>query len=210
MGWLIGIICVVLVIFFWWIFIPLGIFVGIVFGGFMFWASINDDKRDAKEAREVAAFKNKVSTARANATSQGKEWKVRYEEDPASGKNIARKAYIVSNDNLCNLGVEKRLNGADLTDLRCYDFKIPSYKDIEVKFDNYNNSNTMRLEKYTDSEDSYIPPNQYSNHLSYNEFIKRLKNGKAVAIKIPVKGDTIWITFTLNGASKALDALGNS
>ena len=101
MGWLIGIICVVLVIFFWWIFIPLGIFVGIVFGGFMLWASINDDKRDAKEAREVAAFKNKVSTARANATSQGKEWKVRYEEDPASGKNIAREAYIVSNDNLC-------------------------------------------------------------------------------------------------------------
>ena len=68
----------------------------------------------------------------------------------------------------------------------------------------------MSLEKYADSEDSYIPPNQYSNHLSYNEFIKRLKNGKAVAIKIPVKGDTIWITFTLNGASIALDALGNS
>lgn len=209
MEWLIGIICVVIVVYFWRIFLPLGLLAAAALGLFYVYEDQKSKSAAQERERTEAAFKLKVEEARRNASPEGKEWKVFYEEDPASGKNVARYAAVPSNDSLCALLVQKRLNGGQLTGLRCPDFEIRAYEDIEVKFDNLETSDKMDLEKYTDSDGVYIPSSQskYSGYLDYQEFINRLKSGNAVAIKLP-SSDGLWMTFSLKGAANAINELG--
>ena len=209
MAWIIGIICIIIVVIFWRIFLPLGVVAAVGIGLIVLGAQYGQEKKKEKKEAEKAALKQKISDARANATSEGKEWRVSYRQDPASGKQVVRSCYISSNDGLCTLKVQKRLNGNELTGLYCPDFKISEYKDIEVKFDNIATSNKMDLESYSNSDDVYIPSSQssYSGYLSYEKFISRLKDGTAVAIKIPSAGG-VWMTFSLKNSSEALDELG--
>jgi hypothetical protein len=88
--------------------------------------------------------------------------------------------------------------------------EIGSYEDVEVKFDNYDKSDTMNIETFTDSDDVYIGKSQfsYSNQLPYDEFIRRLQNAKAVSVQVESRNaGTHWITFTLNGSREALGVL---
>jgi hypothetical protein len=171
-------------------------------------SSSEKDKRE-REEREFA-LRLKIDQARANASPEGKIWQIGYEADPASGKNTARRAYNYSNDGLCKLTVEKRLNGARLTDLHCPDFKISEYEDIEVKFDNLSRSDKMDLDSYSNSDDVYISSqSSYSGYLDYDVFIKRLKSGNTVAIKIPTS-PSVWMQFSLEGAAVAINSLGNT
>lgn len=211
MGWLIGIVCIVIAVYFWRIFLPLGLVVALAAGIFYLKTENENKKRDAQRKVEETVLRQKISAARANASTKGKKWKVWFENDPASGDKVTRGAYITSNDGLCELQVQKRLNGSRLTGLDCPDFKISEYDDIEVKFDNYKTSDKMDIKSYSDSDRVFIPSYQaeYSDFLSYDEFIKRLKVGKTVAIKIPSTGG-VWMAFTLDGASVALEALGTS
>jgi type II secretory pathway pseudopilin PulG len=209
MAWLIGIFCVVVVIIFWRIFLPLGILalVGIVV---LFMAiQDNEEKRAREKAQQAAELRQKIAQARENATSEGKEWRVSYQKDPASGVMIARQVHIESNDSLCTLTVEKRLNGAELTDLDCPGFNVSGRGDIEVKFSSAETSVKMDLKSYGNSKGVYIPSYQanYKGYYSYDHFIESLKNNKAVAIKIPSAGG-VWMSFSLKGSSEALNQLG--
>lgn len=67
----------------------------------------------------------------------------------------------------------------------------------------------MRLEKYSDSEEVYIPSYQYSysDQLSYKDFIKMLKNSQSLAIKIPAS-ESFWTTFNIQNSSEVIAALG--
>lgn len=211
MAWLIGITCVVIIIYLWRVSLSLALFAGIVIGIIAVITQYNNEN-DAllKEERELA-LQLKIENSQVSATSENKLWRVGYEIDPASGNKIACSAYISSNDGLCELIVENMLNGTKLTGLYCRDFKIPDYKDIEVKFDNLSTSDKMNLESYKYNEDVYIPSTQssFSEHLDYNKFIERLKTSNSVAIKISTP-DEIWVTFSLKGASDSLNKLGTN
>ena len=209
MSWLVGIIAVIVVIMFWRIFLPLGIFAVIVIGAIALFIHYNDEKSASKLEAEHKALKQKISTARENASPEGKRWEVFYKKDPASGIEMGRAVRIRSNDALCSLSVERLLDGSELTDIDCPDFKISEWEDIEVKFDNEATSNKMDIKSYSDSDGIYIPSYQdsYSDDLSYAKFIEQLKTGKAVAIKMPA-ADGIWMAFSLLGFSEAFNKLG--
>ena len=210
MAWLVGIIVAIIAIRFWRISLPLLGIAAVGIGGMLLYEQNQSEQR--KQAREdnKANVAQKIREARDIATDTGREWAMFTMDDPASGQAVPRLARIQSNDGLCWLTVEKRISGSELTGLQCELLEIPSYKDIDVKFDNYENSNTMRLDSYSDSDGVFIPSNQYSysNQLPYDEFIRRLGGGKAVAIRIQSSNaGTHWITFTLNGSSEALGVI---
>lgn len=209
MSWLIGIICIVLVIYFWRIFLPLGILAGLGLGGFFLYEEHQREQRQKAEVEAAQQLRERIAAAQKNATSNGKTWVLHGEPDPASGRNVARTAFIESNDGLCYLSVQKRIDGTELTGLTCPDIGIPEHKDIEVKFDTRDVSQTMDLKAYTDSDDVYIPSYQGSSwkYLSYSDFMKGLVSANSVAIQIPAAGG-FWTTFSLKGSAPIIMQLG--
>lgn len=209
MSWLIGIICVVIVIYFWRIFLPLGVVTGVTLGGFLLYEENQSNKRKEEKERATQELRIKIATAQRNATPEGKEWIVYARKDPASEKNIARTASITSNDGLCYLTVQKRINGGELTGLDCPGIKISEYDAIHVKFDTNETSKRMEIKSYSDSDDVYIPSSQfeYSGNMSYKDFINGLVTAGAVAIKIPA-ADSFWVRFSLKGSTVAINQLG--
>lgn len=211
MAWLIGIVCVIVVIAYWRVFLPLAIVALLILGVIIWNESYQQNKRQEKAKIATDLFKEKLRTAKQKETSEGKKWELYYEEDPANKIPIARTAYLKSNDELCSLSVQKRLNGSNLTGISCPGIKISEYDDIEVKFDTAETSQKMRLEKYADSEEVYIPSYQYSysGQLNYEDFIKILKNSKSLAIKIPAL-ENFWTTFNIQNSSKVITSLGKT
>jgi hypothetical protein len=209
MSWLVGIICVVIVIYFWRIFLPLGVLAAVGLGGLLLYEDYESDQRNEARAKEAQNLRTRIATAQENATPEGKEWVVYARNDPASGAKIARTASIKSNDGLCYLTVEKRINGSELSGLRCPGIKISEYDDIYIKFDTHETSKKMDLKSYSDSDDVYIPSYQseYSNNFNYKDFIKGLVTANSVAIKIP-SADTFWVRFTLKGSTASINQLG--
>lgn len=215
MAWLIGIICVVIVVTFWRIFLPLGILalVGIIV---LFILIANNEEKGTQEmAQQEKALQveelrqKKIAQARANATHEGKEWRLDYQKDPASGIMIARQAHIESNDSLCTLTIKKQLlNGVEAADIDCPDFNVSAWDGLEVKFSDASNS-IMMLFITSNGKDIHIYSWQDDSegYLSYDDFIEGLKNNKSVAIKIQSEDD-IWTVFSLEGSSEALNQLG--
>lgn len=111
MSWLIGIVAVVIVVYFWRIFLPLGVIAGLALGAFLLYEDYQSDQRKAEKAAAGAAIRERIDVARRSATAEAKSWHVRAEPDPASGVDVARAAWIESNDGLCTLTVEKRISG---------------------------------------------------------------------------------------------------
>ncbi|MET0013054.1 MAG: hypothetical protein ABW088_05320 [Sedimenticola sp.] len=209
MEWLIGIVCVVIVIYFWRIFLPLGVVAAVALGGFLLYEENQSNKRKEEEERAAQELRARIATAQKSASPEGKEWVVYGRRDPASEKNIARTASINSNDGLCYLTVQKRINGVELTGLNCPGIKISEYDDVYVKFDISETSKKMELNSYSDSNDVYIPSGQsgYSGNMSYKDFINGLVTAGAVAIKIPA-ADDFWVKFSLKGSIDAINQLG--
>lgn len=210
MAWLVGIIVAIFAIRFWRISLPLLGVAALGIGGLLLYENQQSENRKAERERTEVEIAQQVRDAKANASADGREWAVRWRQDPASEKLVPSSAVVQSNDGLCNLSVEKRITGAELTGIYCNRLKVSFYKDIQVKFDNYDSSNTMRIDKFNDSETVYIPSYQYtySNQLEYKEFLRRLRSGKAVSLRLDTSNaGSHWITFTLKGSSEALAAL---
>lgn len=209
MAWLIGIICVVIVIYFWKIFLPIGVITTVVVGGVFLYKDYAKDKKIKAKERVAKNLRTRITAAQRNATEQDKEWVVYGQSDPASDVKIARTASITSNDGLCYLTIQKRINGNELAGLLCPDIRISEYKDIYVKFDTHDTSKKMELNSYSDSDDVYIPSHQseYSGNLNYEVFLKGLVTASSVAIKIP-SAETFWVRFTLKGSKVAIPQLG--
>ena len=155
--------------------------------------------------------REKIANAKATAGDVLREWEVRSETDAASGEKVPRYASVVSDSGLCRLAVEQRIDGSALAGIYCSGLKISPYKDIEVKFDNRPMSDTMRIKKFSDGDNVYISSYQYdySGHLSYNEFLRRLARANRTSLLLTVEGaDQHWITFSLRGSSSALTKIG--
>jgi hypothetical protein len=210
MDWLIGLICVVIVVKFWRILLPLGVAAFLALVGFYLYDHHQSEKWQKAKAREIQEMRAKVTTAKQNPTSQGKEWLVYGERDPESGKTFARTATIESDDGLCVLTVQKLFDGSELTGLDCPGIKIPEYRPIVIKFDADEFSRKMKLESYDDSNGVSISVDQYgesSGYMSYKTFIDGLLSANAVAIKIP-SDFTFWVRFSLTGGAAAINKLG--
>lgn len=208
MTWLIGLLCIVIIVAFWRVFLPLALIaiMGIIF---LFWIMVQDGKeRGQDKQKEVEMLHTKIKNAQLSASAEGKEWKLLYEPDPASDIPIARTASILSNDGLCALTVQQRLNGAKLTGLVCPDITINHFSKLEVKFDTLNISQKMRLEKYKDNNTGvYIPPYQYLGDLDYDSFIRNMTESNSLALKVPGH-EEFWTKFSLKGAQQTLAQLG--
>ena len=210
MDWLIGIICVVIVVRFWRIFLPLGVAAVLSLVGFYLYDHHQSEKWQKAKAKEIREIRAKVATAKKNAASEDKEWIVLGERDPASGETIARTAAIKSDDSLCVLTVQKLFDGSELTGIDCPGIKIPDYRRIVIKFDTDESSRKMKLESGDDSDRVYISLDQYgdaSGYMSYKGFIHGLLSANDVAIKIPSEF-TFWVRFSLKGGAAAINKLG--
>ena len=105
--------------------------------------------------------KSLITAAQENATSEGKEWITLYQSDPASEAKVARWASVESNDGLCKLTVEERLNGVRLTEINCPLIEISPYDGLEVKFDFLPTSYRLPLKNFSDSSRVFIPSSHY-------------------------------------------------
>ncbi len=199
MAWIVGLIFIVIAIVFWRIFLPLALIGGLIVGGVYLNEERESNDREKQQKAEAISIQNKVTEAQKNATSEHKEWAIFSEPDPASGAEIVRTVSIQSDDGLCYLSVQKRVNGSELTGLDCSDIEISEHKDIEVKFDTANVSRAMHLDSYNDSDRIYIPSYQYSGELSYEDFLSGLKDAKYVAIYVPAEY-TFWTRFSLKNS----------
>lgn len=210
MAWLVGIIVVIIAIRFWRISLPLLGIAVVGIGGWLLNEYHEQEQRTAERERNKVLVSQKVADARANASDTDREWEVYAYEDPASGQQVPRMARVKSNDGLCWLTLEKRIDGSELAGLNCELLKLSERDDAEVKFDNYPTSDPMDLRSYNDSSGVFITSIQptYGNKLPYDEFVRRLRSGKAVSIKVKSSNaGTHWITFTLNGSTEAIAKL---
>src|SRR5688572_22267466 len=136
MAFLAGLVCVILIVVFWRIFLPLALVLIALLVGAVIYFGGSDSRQREEAKRQIDVIKGQIAAAQRSATPKGKHWTVGYEPDPASQTLIARSARIQSNDKLCNLSVQQRIDGVRLTALSCAKFRIPSHHSLEVKFDN--------------------------------------------------------------------------
>lgn len=208
MAWLIGLIAVVVIVVFWRIFLPLGVIALILALGAGAWIYLAEQSSKRERVQAALLRERIIEAAQATASSEGKKWTAQLSPDPASDTKVYRGASIESNDGLCGLRVEKRLNGTELTDLTCSQFELKSYQgDLEVKFNHHAKSYRMELKSYSGGSGVYIPSYQFSGNLPYKDFIKALQTGNAVAFSGSGFGSR-WMTFSLNGAADAISKLG--
>lgn len=209
MGWLIAIICIILAIYFWRITLPLLAIVAVGLGLLFLYIQVESERSAREQKLAEQALREKIANAKATAGDVVRKWEVWSETDPASGEKVPRYAHVLSDSGLCRLQVEERINGARLASIFCPGLKISPFSNIEVKFDNRSTSDTMRIERFSNGDDVYISSFQYSEHLSYDEFLRRITGANKVALLMTVKGaGQHWIRFSLTGSRPALTKIG--
>ena len=217
MAWIVGIICIILIVVFWRIFASIAVIAAVGLALILLYVKIENDQNQrnqiAAEQRHVIAvqeLRTKIAKAQASAKGVSRTWEVSTEIDPASGAKVPRNASVLSDDGLCRLQFEQRINRARLAGVYCRDFKV-STGDIEVKFDNRSTSDKMRVEKFSNGDDVFIPSSQnsYGSYLQYDELLRRMTVAQKLALLLNV--DQVgqqWITFSLLGTGSAFAAIG--
>jgi len=211
MAWLIAIACIILVIIFWRIFLPIALVAAVGLGLLLLYLQGEHDRSERKQKLAEQTVRQRIAKAKATAGDVVREWKVWSKTDPASGNKVPRNASVMSDDGLCRLQVEERLDGARLAGIYCSGLKISSYSNIEVKFGNRTTSDTMKINSFSSGDSVYIDSYQYSSsgHLSYDQFLRRMTGANKVALLLTVKGaGQHWIKFSLRGSSPALTKIG--
>ena len=133
----------------------------------------------------------------------------------------------MSDDDLCQLIVEERLDGDRLTSVYCPDLEIQinrfTFTTVGVKFDSMPRSESMALERFADDDEhdsAYLPSDQgqrfdifqvqvSDEFLQYDEFIRRMASSQRLALELEFQGaGNYWIPFSLRGSRKALAQVG--
>jgi hypothetical protein len=188
--------------------LALSVLAGVSFYGLVEYEEYEKASRIEEAALLAEKRQKTIDQARKEASAENRKWTIWAKTDPASGDKVGRTAFITSNDGLCRLNVESRINGVRLTGFDCEHFKIDHYQKIEVKFDFLDNSYGLPLEKFSDSDSVYIPSSDYSHtEADYDRFLKNLVTGNSVAFKVK-EFDGYWVVFTLKHASETIGALG--
>jgi hypothetical protein len=114
MAWLIVIISVILVVLFWRIFLPLALVAAVGVALLLLYEQGESNRSERERKLAEQTLRERIATARANAGNAVREWDVWSETDPASGQKMPRSASVLSDDGLCRLQVEERINGTRL------------------------------------------------------------------------------------------------
>ncbi len=117
MVWLIAIICIILVVVFWRIFIPLALIAAVGLGLLLLYAQGEGDRSESKRKLAEQTVRERIANAKATAGDVVREWEVWSQTDPASGEKVPRSASVLSDDGLCRLQVEERINGTRLASI---------------------------------------------------------------------------------------------
>lgn len=218
MEWIFGLIGVVIVVKWWKIFLPLGLVSGAILAGIFYWENFQAQERIDAEAKKKKELSLEINKARHNSTPKGKEWVAHLKPNPSTGEMFIRSGSILSDDGLCTLTVEERINGSRLSSLSCPKLELNAYEDIWVQFDGETQSRRMDVNEWSNKDYSektrsfYIPSIQseyQTNTLSYNAFIQLLKTKKVVAIRIGLRDiDDLWFRFQLKGSTTVINHLG--
>ncbi len=218
MAWLVGIIVLILCFVFWRAaLVILGI------GAILIFLLVQNDARQGEErARQrtaaaersravIAAARQRVQDAQENL--EPREWQVTTETDPASGLAVPRRALVESDDGLCTMTVEERIDRTRLTGFNCPGLDIRTRNDIDVKFDNRDRSDRMEIREFlVGGRSAYIPSREHlgrSGRMEYDDFLNRLGSTNKVAIQFDFTyAGEQWVTFSLNGSREALTAIG--
>jgi hypothetical protein len=172
----------------------------------------------AYQAHRARATEEHIAAAQASPTPQ--TWWVDTDPDPASGALWPRYASVLSDDGLCQLVVEERLDGDRLTSIQCpglpIHFDYFGYLDyfdydtrVGVKFDTTKTSETMEIERFNDADDDesvYIDSSQDGyGALQYDDFLRRIASSRKLALELDFRyvGEH-WIRFSLDGSTEAL------
>jgi hypothetical protein len=143
---------------------------GVAFIGFMLQESYLKKDRD----RALQDLKLKIEATQGDSIVD--EWEVLGSDDPASGKKIGRYTNIRSNNGLCSMSVEHRIDGTKLTGFRCdFNFDVPLMNSgfTSIKFDNDRNIQTMNYSAFKNSHDKF---NLSGTSAAYFSPELRLKN----------------------------------
>lgn len=210
MAWLAGIICIILIVAYWRIFLPVALIAAACFAVVILYVSQDDNRSERRRKEAQEALWARIARAQATSGNVVRTWKVEFETDPAGGQKVPRYASVRSDDGLCRLQVEERIDRSRLTAIYCSGLKVTDFVDIQVKFDDRSTSDPMKIYRFSDGDAVYIPSDQYaSRYLAYNEFLRRMGEAHKVSLRLNVEeaGPT-WITFSLAGSAAALTGIG--
>jgi hypothetical protein len=186
---------------FWRIFFPLALVVAIGVGLSVLYIVYEDNGSEHDRITATQEVQAKIANT--------KNWEVQTEADPASGQEIPRYASVLSDDGLCRLEVEQRIDTTRLTGIYCSGLSFSVYQDnIQIKFDNRSTSRAMAIQRFSTTDFMYIPSDQ-EGQLSYDEFLRKLAGANKVAMLIIFEGaGQQWVTFSLKGSGSALMKIG--
>ena len=181
----------------------------ILLAGLDFWEQYQreqeKERREQAEEREKARVEGIVLAAQViDNQSKTRDIIGNTQPDPASGAQIVRGVKIYSEDGLCNIDVELRLDGTALTGIYCSNINLNPRDDLWVKFDTDDVSMAVDLDSFSDSEDVYIT-GSYS--FAYSAFVNKLRCSNSLALKIPA-AYSFWTRFDLSGTSTPIGQLG--
>jgi hypothetical protein len=164
-----------------------------------------DSTQQARETR----IKLRFSTAASAVDTVTRIWQVDSLADPASGLAVPRVAAAWSDHALCRLTVEERIDRTRLAGIDCPGLSVSAYSGVEVKFDDRDASDQMRLEQFSNSEAVYIDSRQAANNLQYDEFLRRITSAGHMALRLNFEVvDERWVRFSLAGSQPALARIG--
>ena len=163
------------------------------------------ERREQAEEREKSRVEGIVLAAQGiDNQSKARDIIGNTQPDPASGTQIVRGVKIYSEDGLCNIDVELRLDGTALTGIYCPNININPRDDLWVKFDTDDVSMAVDLKYFSGSDNVYIT-GSYS--FAYSAFVNKLRCSNSLALKIPA-AYSFWTRFDLSGTSTPIGQLG--
>lgn len=181
----------------------------ILLAGLDFWEQYQREQE--KERREQAKELEKSRVEGIVLAAQGidnqsktRDFFGHTEPDPASGTQIVRGIRVFSEDGLCHIYIELRLDGTALTGIYCSNININPRDDLWVKFDTDDVSMAVDLDSFSDSEHVYIEDGYPFKYLA---FVHKLKCSNSLALKIPA-AYPFWTRFDLSGISTLIGQLG--
>lgn len=215
-------IAIVIVAVFWRVLLPvalLGVGAVVVIGMLLYWNGQSEEReREMQRAAAQAEIAKVRKRMRESEGTPENYWRVRTDEDPASGESVPRFAYVYSNDGLFLLQVESRLNGTKLiafySQREAVNFARYGYGEtLTIKFDGWDTSRRAEVNRFNNGDDIFISESgssyAYRSTVDFGTLIQSLagQNTLAIHAKLENLGQE-WITFPLTGSRTALVEIG--
>ena len=137
MSWLIAIACIILVAIFWRVLLPIALVAFVGIGLLILYLKVDSERSERQRIKAEQEVRERIANAQAVSKGTERAWEVLTETDPASGEKVPRYASVLSDDGLCRLQIEERIDRTRLAGIYCRGLKVSPYGNIAVKFDKH-------------------------------------------------------------------------